>query len=118
MRLVYVAAGHACAALGIVGAFVPILPTTPLLLLAVYFYSRSSHRLRDWLVHHPRFGGPIRDWHERGVVRPAAKLSAIAALSLSIGATVAWGHLPRLVDLGLMLLAFSVALFLLTRPSR
>jgi uncharacterized protein len=70
-------------AVGIVGIFVPILPTVPFVLLAAWAAARSSPRLSAWLEGHPRFGVYIREWRQGGVVRRPAKLLATLAMSAS-----------------------------------
>ena len=82
-RLLFLAFGFASLALGVLGLFLPLLPTVPFVLLAAFSFARSSPRLETWLVEHPKLGPPIRDWRERGAVRPAAKRSAIFAFALS-----------------------------------
>ena len=61
MRIVYLSLGWLLLTIGILGAFMPILPTTPFLIMAVACFARSSPRLETWLLDHPRFGGPLRD---------------------------------------------------------
>ncbi len=63
-RHIWTTLGVAALALGIVGVVVPLLPTTPFLILAAYLFSRGSGRLHAWLVDHPTFGPPIRHWRE------------------------------------------------------
>ena len=65
MRFVYIAIGCVMVALGVVGIFLPLLPTTPFLLVAVWAFARSSPRLEAWLIHHPKLGPPLRDWRGR-----------------------------------------------------
>jgi uncharacterized membrane protein YbaN (DUF454 family) len=77
-------------ALGIVGIFVPLLPTVPFVLLAAWAAARSSPRLSHWLEHHPRMGPWIRDWRRSGVVRRRAKWAATTAMSISAVAMLAW----------------------------
>ncbi|AMO25097.1 YbaN family protein [Ramlibacter solisilvae] len=70
-------------AVGIVGIFVPVLPTVPFVLLAAWAAARSSPRLSAWLEGHPRFGRYIREWRQGGVVRRPAKWAASLAMSAS-----------------------------------
>ncbi|MBN2159910.1 MAG: YbaN family protein [Spirochaetes bacterium] len=67
-------------AAGIIGIFVPVLPTTPFLLLAAALFIRSSDRLYRWLISNRLLGGYIRDFRERGGMTAGAKLSAIALM--------------------------------------
>ena len=75
-------------ALGIVGLFLPVLPTVPFLLLAAWAAGHSSPRLSHWLENHPRFGSQITEWRRAGVVRRKAKWMATVAISASAVATV------------------------------
>ncbi len=71
---------YASLGLGIVGLFLPLLPTTPFLLLAAYAASRGSQRLHLQLLQHPRFGPVIRDWQAHGTVSRRTKWSATFAM--------------------------------------
>jgi hypothetical protein len=73
MRSVYLVLGFIFIALGFVGAFLPVLPTTPFLILATTCFARSSPRLESWLLSHPRFGPSLRAWRERGAIPLRAK---------------------------------------------
>ena len=109
------AGGMLALGLGLIGVPLPLLPTTPFLLLAVFCFARSSPRLHDWLVHHPRFGPPIRNWRENGAISRKNKtfamiaMGGVFALSLAMGAPVF-----ALVAQGLVLAC--TATFILTRP--
>ncbi|WP_299451516.1 YbaN family protein [uncultured Pigmentiphaga sp.] len=74
-----------CLALGIVGIFVPGLPTTVFILLAAWFAARGSPRLLAWMENHPLFGPMIRNWRTQGAVSRRAKWSA----TLMMGACAA-----------------------------
>ena len=67
-KIILLAFGHLFLVLGIIGAFLPVLPTTPFLLLAAFFYSKSSDKIHNWLMNHKYLGPPLKDWHERGVI--------------------------------------------------
>ncbi|MCW5656702.1 MAG: YbaN family protein [Burkholderiaceae bacterium] len=84
-RLLWAAAGALALITGVVGVFVPLLPTTPFVLLAAFCFSRGSERCERWLLEHPRFGPMVRDWRARRAVPLRAKQIAtvmMAAASL------------------------------------
>jgi uncharacterized protein len=69
---------------GVIGAFVPILPTTPFLILSAYLFSKSSPRFHKWLLELPIAGSGINDWHEHRVIKPRAKLLCSLMIALSL----------------------------------
>lgn len=75
-------------ALGILGLFLPVLPTVPFVLLAAWAASLSSPRLLRWLENHPRFGRPLNEWRAHGVVRRRAKWAATIAMAASATASL------------------------------
>lgn len=83
VRGVYLVVGFASLTLGVIGLFLPIMPTTVFVLVAAFFFARSSERLHGWIVDHPRFGRLVRDY-QAGLGIPArAKAMAVAAISAS-----------------------------------
>jgi uncharacterized membrane protein YbaN (DUF454 family) len=80
VRYLLVAAGLVCVGLGAVGVFVPLLPTTPFLLLAAACFARSSDRFYHWLMTHRWLGSYIRNYVERRATTLATKAASIAML--------------------------------------
>lgn len=92
-RVVWTTAGLLAIALGIAGVFLPLLPTTPFILLAAFCFSRGSRRFEAWLLSHPRFGPMVVDWRARRAVPRRAKHLAWAMMTL--GSAWAWWVLPE-----------------------
>lgn len=88
MRLFYAALGTLFVLLGIAGAFLPVLPTTPFILLAAACYAKASERFHQRLLNHPTFGPTIRNWEQYRSIAPRTKKVAITMMTLSIGASI------------------------------
>lgn len=84
MRAVNLVLGLFFLALGIVGIFLPVIPTTGPLLLALWFFARSSKRLHDWMVNHKILGKYVHELWVRGGLTPRSKKRAIFAMSAVI----------------------------------
>lgn len=93
-KIVYLVLGWIFLLIGFVGVFVPLLPTTPFLLLAAYFFNKSSEKFHDWLLNHRIFGPPIRNWVESRVISRRAKWSATAIISGSIAFIAISSRIP------------------------
>jgi len=115
MRSLWIIAGLVSMALGVIGAFLPLLPTVPFLLLAAACFARGSERLHDWLMAHPRFGPPIADWRDGGAISSASKRAALVAIALSFAIPLALGAALWVVAVQAVALG-AVAAFILTRP--
>ncbi|WP_443190809.1 YbaN family protein [Pseudomonas indica] len=85
VRYVLLAVGWLCIVLGVIGIFLPVLPTTPFLLLAAACFVRSSRRFYLWLVTHPRLGPWIRDYLDGQGIPLKGKVYAIGLMWVSIG---------------------------------
>jgi uncharacterized protein len=88
-RQAYAAAGWAFVALAVLGVALPLLPTTPFVLLASSCFVRSSPRARRWLLNSRLFGPSLRDWNEHRAVRRPVKVLALAVVSCVMGLTFA-----------------------------
>ena len=87
-RPLWMAAGLAFTGIGAIGAFLPLLPTVPLLLLAAFCFARGNPAFEQRLLDHPRWGPPMREWRERRAISRKGKISALTAMAF--GALVTW----------------------------
>lgn len=102
---------------GFIGVFVPVLPTTPLMLLALWCFSRSSDRFHDWLYTHKHFGPPLQLWHKHRVIPLAAKLVALVFMGGSLVYVFVFLTTPTWAKT-LMSVSMAFGLwFILTKPS-
>ena len=91
-RVLWLLAGACSLLAGIVGIFLPLLPTTPFVLLAAFCFSRGSQRCESWLLQHPRFGPMVRDWRANRAVPLRAK--QLATVMMALGSAWAWWAMP------------------------
>lgn len=117
MRLFLLLLGHLFVAIGVIGIFLPLLPTTPFLLLSAYCYSRGSARLHDWLLSHPRLGPPVRDWFEHGRISRRAKVVSVLLIAGTMSYPLLWMELDPVVKAIAAITMLGVFIFLVTRPS-
>ena len=99
LRVLWLLAGLTSLALGIVGIFLPLLPTTPFVLLAAFCFSRGSTRCEAWLLNHRLFGPMVRNWRARRAIPLRAKQLAWAMMAVGSGLAawrlpLAWCWLP------------------------
>lgn len=110
--------GFVCLAVGIAGVILPGLPGTVFLIIALWAFSRSSHRVHLWLYTHPRFGASLRAWHRHRVIPTRAKIAAVAAMSIASVMLLAVfpgdGWIPG-IGIAVMVV---VATWIVTRPGR
>lgn len=101
---------------GLFGILLPLLPTTPFLLVAAFCFARSSPRLHNWLLEHPTFGILISDWQQYGVIRRTSKIIAVVMMAATCFASWLF-HVSAWVLVIQAAALTCVALFILTRPS-
>ena len=114
LRAVLVVLGTLSVALGVIGMFVPVLPTTPFLLLAAACYARSSRRFYDWLMTNRWCGSYIRNYREGRGIPLRQKVITLSVLWLTIGSTV-WLAVSQWWVRGLLVgIAVAVTIHLVT----
>lgn len=118
MRHLYFLLGWFFFLLGFIGIFLPVMPTTPFMLLALWAFARSSQRFHNWLYQHPLLGPPLQRWDQYRVIPLAAKILSISFMSISVISISLFSPLDNwikwLVGLGMLL----AAIFILSMPSR
>ncbi len=118
VRGLFIVAGTVCVGLGMLGLFLPLLPTTPFLLLAAACYARGSQRFYDWLLANRTFGPLIHEWHQHRVIPYRTKLSAIALMLLTLGVSITLFVEPPLLKLLLAATGLALAIWMYRLPSR
>ncbi|WP_082752556.1 TonB family protein [Janthinobacterium sp. B9-8] len=115
LRWAYLVLGGLMVLLGIIGAFLPVMPTTVFLLLALACFSKSSPRLEQWLLQHPRFGPSLRAWREHRAIPKRAKI--LACLGMLLGLIVlAFSPVPKWAVASVALCELMVAIYIIRRP--
>jgi hypothetical protein len=84
IRSILIITGTLCVGLGVLGIFLPVLPTTPFLLLAAILYARSSKRFHNWLLTNRIFGSYIRDYNEKKAIKLRSKIIALSMIWITI----------------------------------
>ena len=84
MRYLYIILGTFSLVMGIIGIFLPVLPTTPLLLLTAFCYYRGSERMYNWLMKHPYFGRHIKNFRESRIIPRKVKVYILIMLWASL----------------------------------
>ena len=114
-QITWLVIGLLALALGAIGIAVPLLPTTPLILLAAFAFARSSNRLHEWLITHDVFGTLIDNWQRHGAISRRAKVLSLVSMAAVLGISLAMAAPPVVIIVQLVVLG-AVALFILTRP--
>lgn len=116
MKIIWAVLGLLCIAFALVGVVLPLLPTVPFLLLAAFFFARSSERLHNWLLSHPTLGPPIEDWQTRGAINPKAKRIATISIVAVFGISLVIGLNSTILLIQAVVLG-CVLIFIWSRPN-
>lgn len=115
-RYLFLGLGWLFLVLGVIGIVVPLLPTTPFLILTAICFSKGSEAMHRWLLNHKIFGPPIDDWNRRGAIRTKYKLLTTAMMTISALFIFSRDSIPLLGKIGFSVSFFLVMLFIWTRP--
>lgn len=116
-RFAYLAIGLVCVGLGVLGAFLPVLPTTVFFLIAVWAFSKSSARLERWMLDHPRIGPRILEWRAHRTIPIPVKLTAWGSMAASLTVMIVAGAAPIAIA-GAATVMVVGAVYIASRPSR
>lgn len=118
VRWLYLVGGLIALSLGIIGAFLPIMPTVVFLLLALFCFSRSSPKLEAWILNHSVLGPLVHDWRAHGVITKRSKIIAVSMISVSYFILTMLTNAPFYVKIGVGVILACVIIFILSRPSK
>jgi len=118
MRIIFFTLGWTFFGLGLLGAFLPVLPTTPFMLLALFMFAKSSERFHYWLYHHRLFGPPLQSWHQHRVISVKTKILSVSMMSLSLLYVVFFSDISVWLIVMTGLLMGYGAWFVLSKPSQ
>ena len=117
LRGFFFAGGILAVILGVIGAFLPGLPTVVFFLLAVFCFARSSPKLEQWIITHPHFGPGVIAWREHGVIPKRSKIIAFCMIIFSYFILVTQTNAPDFVKILVGAILIGVVTFILSRPS-
>ena len=117
LRLLYFSLSCFFLILGVIGIFLPVVPTTPFILVAAFFYAKSSTRFYNWLMNHKLMGPPLRRWKETGTIAKSTKFYAISLLTISMGITIFLIIPLNTIKIVMGVIWFGVTIYLLRIPS-
>ena len=117
-RAVYGALGFLFLGLGIVGIFIPVLPTTINVILAAFFFFRSNDRMYQYLMSHPRFGPALRDYRAGLGIPRRVKVIAVSAVVATFAVTILLTIHTTTGRVVMVTLALAIIAFILTRPTK
>jgi uncharacterized membrane protein YbaN (DUF454 family) len=114
MRFIWLIFGLASLAMGGLGVALPLLPTTPFVLLAAFCFAKSSPALHDWLLRSPAFGKAIRDWRANRAISRRAKRASVLAMAFSLVVSLAFAVEPVIIGFQALVLS-GAATYVLSR---
>jgi len=117
-RIVFLGLGWLFFGLGVVGVFLPVMPTTVFMIMALWAFANSSQKLHSWLYTHSKFGPALQQWDRERVIPIHAKIAALGGMLISlIYVTLFSGAPPLAVAAAVAFITFG-AVYVISKPSR
>lgn len=116
-KVIFIILGWLFLVLAVIGIPLPILPTTPFLLLAAYFFSQSNERLHQWLLHTKYLGPMIVNWERYGIIRTKAKVLSVTIIITLFSYTLIFVNVSYKIKILVTLIGIAVITFIVSRPS-
>ncbi len=117
-RSIYMLTGLLACLCGIVGIVLPLVPTTPFLLLSAFCFSKSSNALHQWLLSQPALGRVINDWEQSGMIALKTKVVASACMMAMVAAALLIGEYAYWMMTLVLTTSILVLTFIWSRPSQ
>lgn len=112
-KVVFIIVGTISVALGLIGIIIPLLPTTPLLLLAAACFARSSPKFHSWLFHNPWFGTYLTNYKEGRGIPSKIKVYSIVFLWCVVGLWIVFADVSQIFQIILIVIGMAVTVHLM-----
>jgi len=118
VRALFFVAGVLALGFGVAGIFLPVLPTTPLVLLAAACFARSYRPFHEWLIAHRLFGPLVREWHEHRSIPYRTKIFAIGMMAGTLTVSIVFFVDPPWLKAALAVFGVALGIYMYRLPSR
>ena len=115
-RIALLIVGIIALGLGGLGVVLPLVPTTPFILVAAFAFAGSSEKLHQWLLDHELFGSLIANWRSHGAISRKTKIVSILAMVAVVGISLVLGIPDHAIIIQIVILS-AAAFFVLSRPA-
>ncbi|MDA8791744.1 YbaN family protein [Bacteriovoracaceae bacterium] len=116
-KFLYFVGGWIALLLALIGAILPVMPTTPFIILAAYCFKRGSDKVHDWLLRQPVVGETIKDWDKHRVIQPKYKVMAFCSIIISFGYIILFRPIHFGFKIGLFILGCAIIFFVMRQNS-
>ncbi len=117
-KTIFLVLGWLFFALGVIGAFLPVMPTTLFMIMALWAFANGSEELHNWLYNHPKFGAALQHWDQHRVIPLHAKIAAMGGMGISLIYVVIFSEASTLAMFAAISFIAIGAVYVLSRPSK